>query len=111
MAINKTAPVTIQQKTANYFEFAHIDTVNAASGVYVDLFWNACTKADDGSITIVENCGPERIASDDVTAVAADAYSRAKAYEAHGVPPGLAYQGGYRDALYAVLQARGKFGA
>lgn len=122
MAINTRTPVAVSSApTADYFDLAHIDTSNRASGIVVEVWWNAWQKDGDAK-TLVANCGPHEIKNGDtgfndahpgvsgdrLDVVAADAFARAKAYEQQGYPPALAYQGGYRDALYAELQLVGK---
>ena len=107
MPIDTANPISVEQISANEFEIAHIDTTNNAGVFSLAVWWNAFTKAEDGSRTLVKNCGPYVIEGDRLLACGADFLARANAFVAAGAPAGLASQGGYRDAVYAELQHAG----
>jgi|SRR5581483_1260008 len=126
MAVNTPTPVAIAPApTANSFEHAHIDICNRVDGVVVECHANAFRRDSDGNTTLIANLPMHAIKDGDtdlvtelagahpglspdrLLAVATDAAARYEAFRSAGVPAGLAFQGGLRDAVYAELKLVG----
>lgn len=102
---------------ANYFDLVHYDVSNrgaSAADAVLMVWWRAYLKqprqptADDpatSTLRTAQECGPATYAGTALQTLCADADARTQAYKRQGLPAGVAYALGQRDAIYAALQA------